>query len=141
MSYKIAVASSDGVYIDLPFGSADKFIIYEVDENREYLMVEIRKWEDTEAGTETTKKNVACGGGCSNVSAGTGCGGANIRKVSLIEDCRSIVCAEVGFKVRKQFAARAISVFDVEGKIQETLEKIIGYYDKIDHHQVYKINE
>lgn len=141
MLYRIAIASSDGVNIDLSFGAADRFMIYEVDENKGYHMVEIRKWEDVQADAGNENERGACGGGCSNAFAGTGCGGANIRKVSLIEDCRSIVCAEVGFKVRKQFAARAISVFDVQGEIREALEKIIGYYDKIDHHQVYRRNE
>ena len=30
MAYKIAVASSDGINIDLSFGVADEFLIYEI---------------------------------------------------------------------------------------------------------------
>jgi predicted Fe-Mo cluster-binding NifX family protein len=44
MSYKIAVATSDGIMVDLPFGAADSFKIYEVDDNKEYYVSEIREY-------------------------------------------------------------------------------------------------
>lgn len=133
MEYQIAVASSDGIHSDLSFGEAEKFLIYRVNSNQEYRLAEIRNWDESDTAEE--KEDVGCRSGCTNVHGGAGCGGANIRKVSLIEDCRSIVCSKVGLKVRKQFEARAISVFDIDTEIQKALEKIIAYYERIDHHQ------
>ena len=42
MSYKIAVATSDGLNVDLHFGSAPSFDIYDVD-GIDFLKVETRK--------------------------------------------------------------------------------------------------
>ena len=33
MAYKIAVASSDGVNIDVKFGATDSFLVYEIDDD------------------------------------------------------------------------------------------------------------
>lgn len=76
-----------------------------------------------------------CNYGCSG--QGGGCGGSEIlmSKVSIIEDCRCVVCKKVGFQAQKQFEKKAISVFDVECLVSEALEKITFYYKKIDNHE------
>lgn len=74
------------------------------------------------------------GEGCSG--RGHGCSGpADVSgRVAIIEDCRCVLCKKIGFQAQKQFEKKAISVFDVECEIKEALDKIISYYDKIDHH-------
>jgi len=131
MGYKIAVGTSDGENIDLKFGEVAAFHIYEV-EGKSYHLQEIRP-----AGEETgTCGTTGCAsGGCSG--DGHGCSGPNeiLGRVEKIADCRCIVCKKIGFQAQKQFEKKAISVFDIDCPIKEALEKISGYYDKIDRHE------
>lgn len=139
MSYKVAIASSDGRHVDLPFGEAPEFLIYEVDGNGEYVFTETRKWEEEAlpagSGHEVVPEKERGCGPVPCTGNGTRCGGAYLRKVELVEDCRAVICSDIGFKVRKQFASRTISVFDITGDIQKIIETIISYYDRIDHHR------
>ncbi len=137
LAYKIAVGSSDGIYVNLKFGEVTKFLIYEVtDEVR--LIEERIVINDTEI--QKTNEDSCSTSGCGNAGCGGNGGGCNgsldvISKVSLISDCRCVVCKKIGFQAQKQFEKKAISVFDVECKIDEALEKIVFYYGKIDKHK------
>ncbi len=143
MEYKIAVGSSDGFNIDLKFGEADRFLIYRVDENNcEFLETRAvshiadEKAEDNNCDEKTYGREGCAGNG-------QGCKGAAdvIDKVGMIADCRCVVCAKIGFQAQKQFERKAISVFDVECKIDDALKKIRYYYDKVDHHQSFRKQE
>ena len=137
LAYKIAVGSSDGIYVNLKFGEVTKFLIYEVTDKVRLIEerivsndTEIQKNNEDSCSTSGCV-NAGCGGN------GSGCNGASdvISKVSLISDCRCVVCKKIGFQAQKQFEKKAISVFDVECKIDEALEKIVFYYGKIDKHK------
>lgn len=152
MAYKIAVGSSDGESVDLKFGEVDEFLIYEVN-GKTYRKIEKRKYVD-----KGSRKNDLCDasadsrGSCGTTAGscgttvgscgtsagsckGSGCSGpADVAtKVSLIDDCRCVVCKKIGFQAQKQFEKKAISVFDVECSINEALDKITFYYDKLDN--------
>ena len=139
MSYKIALASSDGINIDLHFGSATSFLIYEVLDNKSFSLVETRLvQEDSEQSDEAkdSNQNTSCsqGAGC---GSGGGCGsnGAGIsNKVKLILDCRCVVCSKIGFNVTKQLEKNAIASFDVTCPIEDALNKIVKYFYSIDNH-------
>ena len=147
MSYLIAVASSDDVNVDVTFGAADGFSIYEV-EGTSYERKEFRKTPDREntgSSHSADKKTgdigiTSCGsedgdGACSG--GGTGCGhGVEISdKVVLLSDCRSIVCKKIGFKAQKQLEKRQVTCFDVACSVEDALNKISAYYDRIDNHR------
>ena len=148
MSYKIAIGSSDGIHVDLKFGEVRKFLIYEVGDDVSLTEERIVDEDPSENApsvnaTESVNAVEACGGsGCNSGCGGhgNGCGGAEavISKVSLIEDCRCVVCKKIGFQAQKQFEKKAISVFDVECLISEALQKITYYYNKIDHHESFR---
>jgi predicted Fe-Mo cluster-binding NifX family protein len=143
MAYTIAIASSDGVNVDLKFGQADKFYIYRVEE-KDIELAEIR---EVPVSSEDAGKALpgasscgsgdenSCGSGCSGNGHGCGGGGEVIAKVALIEDSRCVVAKKVGFQAQKQFERKAISVFDIEVSVKEALDKITSYYYKIDHRQ------
>ncbi|MDC7295018.1 hypothetical protein NXH67_16015 [Butyrivibrio sp. DSM 10294] len=151
MSYLIAVASSDGSNVDLTFGEAEFFRIYEV-EGTEYHEKEVRQVpaaeESDAAADQSSGEGKGCdsagAGGCGNGS-GSGCGNGNgggcggprghSVKVELIADCRSIVCKKIGFQATKQLEKKAIAGFDVSCGVDEALTKISAYYNKIDNHQ------
>ena len=154
MSIKVAVASSDGLNIDLPFGQAKSFFIYEL-KDKKFEFTEKREVPDTSnepALPESSSPQVFGGGcgsgfGCGSGSGGAfGCGGGAVcgsgggcgggasgplsPAVELLLDCRAIIAAQIGQNIRRQFERNAISVFDIELPIQEALEKLAAYYTK-----------
>lgn len=139
MSYKIAIGSSNGKNIDLKFGEVDEFLIYEVDEEAKLLEKRTVKKEQ-EKNNNPNISALKCGNksGCGN--QGNGCSGSEnvISKVSIIADCRCVVCKKIGFQAQKQFEKKAISVFDVECSVKDALEKITFYYKKIDNHESFR---
>ena len=138
MAYKIAIGSSDGINVDLKFGEVESFYIYNVEDSK-YELFETRAVNQDEKNEISEERDCADNGCGSNGCSGNGhgCSGPTdvIDKVTLIEDCRCVVCKKIGFQAQKQFERKAISVFDVECEISEPLEKISNYYEKIDNHR------
>lgn len=134
MSYKIAVASSDGININETFGSAKSFIIYEVTDGV-YSESEERFFQSET--TENSPDNCNSKGCGTSNSCGSGCGGQSnaSSKVELVSDCRAVVCRKIGFPIQKQLERKAISAFDVSCSIEEALRKITNYYSRIDSHE------
>lgn len=139
MSYKIAVASSNQINIDLNFGGAFEFLIYEVKDSGEYNLLETRS---TLQQKDEIKGELSCDTGCNSVcksgcegSSGCGDSQSDSPKVLLISDCRCVICKKVGFNIQKQLEKKAITTFDVDGTIEEALHKITTYFSRIDHHQ------
>ncbi|MBQ1661413.1 MAG: hypothetical protein II054_02815 [Treponema sp.] len=134
MGIKVAIASSDGINIDLHFGQAKQFAIYEL-ESGHFAFLENRDAPNSEQASDDTSPS-GCGGGFGGgCGGGNGCGssgGPASPRVELLLDCRSIVAAQVGQNVRRQFERNAVSVFDIELPIQEALEKLAAYYTKFE---------
>jgi nitrogen fixation protein NifX len=77
MSYKVAVASSDGKFINQHFGWAQQFMIFEIDDEGEYKFLELRENTpacDVEGHTED----------------------AMTRSVKLISDCDAVLASQIG---------------------------------------------
>jgi hypothetical protein len=130
MSYKIAIASSDERTIDLKFGSATAFLIYEVRDDGTWERLERRivsAGMKAEAPSSCGEKGECLGGGCHSS------GPANPR-VDLIADCRCLLCKKTGDPIQKQLDKKAISSFDITGEIEEALHKIVQYFYRVDHH-------
>jgi len=146
MSIKVAIASSDGLNIDLHFGQAKSFLIYELKGSKFELT---EKRELPVSGNESTSPDAAAelnfGGGCGGAGfgcgSGGGCGGSGggcgggasgplAPAVELLLDCRSVVAAQIGQGMGRQFQRNAISVFDIELPIEEALNKLAAYYLK-----------
>jgi hypothetical protein len=153
MSYKIAVASGDGINIDLSFGAASAFDIYEAEgtvyrlsETRQYVPLRENEADAPGRRDSASQENGVCSpasgqcGSCGsqsgcNSSGGCGGGGEASSKVQLISDCRCIICKKIGFPIQKQLEKLAITGFDVDCTVEEALTKITAYLDKIDNHQ------
>ena len=134
MGIKVAIASSDGINIDLHFGQAKQFAIYEL-ESGHFAFLENRDAPNSEQASDDTSPS-GCGGGFGGgCGGGNGCGssgGPASPRVELLLDCRSIVAAQIGQNIRRQFERNAVSVFDIELPIQEALEKLAAYYTKFE---------
>ena len=139
MSIKVAIASSDKINIDLHFGQASQFEIYELRgdhfeflETREAPKVEQLADEGAAGGTgfgAGCGSGFGCGSGCGG-GCGGGAGGPVSPVVQSLLDCRSVVAAQIGQNVRRQFERNAVSVFDIELPIEEALQKLAAYYLK-----------
>lgn len=152
MAYKIAVASSDGKQVDLHFGGAAFFHIYDVADDGSFTAAGRRSCPPAEAGGSPAAPGPAgcgapgsagsgCGaGGCA--PAGAACGGQGggygaagpSARVELLADVRAVVAAKIGFNVTKQLEKKAISGFDVDCTVQEALTKITKYFYSVDNH-------
>lgn len=132
MPYKVAVASSDEIHIDETFGSASRFLIYEITDDK-YKLIEERVFEEGNIDSQCGVSNGCNSGGC-NGGAKSGCSGneGNSQKVELIKDCRCVVCKKIGFQIIKQLERKAITAFDVNCTVQEALDKISFYYNRVD---------
>ncbi|MCR5284371.1 MAG: hypothetical protein K6D95_02120 [Treponema sp.] len=150
MSIKVAVASSDGLNIDLHFGQAKSFFIYEL-KDKKFEFTEKREVPASanEPASPETSSLQDFGGGCGagfgcgsgsggafGCGAGGGCGGGASGPLSpaveLLLDCRAIIAAQIGQNIRRQFERNAISVFDIELPVEEALNKLSAYYLKFE---------
>ena len=141
MAYKIAVASSDGINVDLHFGAAKNFLIFAVADDGKFELEEKRELKEEEIlAAENCSDSSKCKSGCGNGNgSGAGCGnGGASAKVEQISDVRAVVAAKIGFNVTKALEKKAIANFDVECPVQEALEKITKYFYSVDNHIRFK---
>jgi len=76
MSYKIAIASTDGIYVDAHFGGASSFLIYEVNGDGSYENKEVRivsgtsgdRSSDSIIPSGETENSCGSGSDCTNKS-------------------------------------------------------------------------
>ena len=138
MAYKIAVASSDGKTVNQHLGNASVLKIYTA-EGLDFQFSEDRKVE-LEKSEGKAECQSGCSSGCSSGN-GSGCsGGGNPQSVEIVADCRAVVAAKIGKNARRQLELRAISAFDIEIPVEETLSKITSYYHKLDS-KAFKIKQ
>ncbi len=103
MSQRIAIASSDGVNIDLHFARASGFYIYEIiDESSEYIEYRVNdatlsKHDENEF--ERTLKNLS--------------------------DCKAIIVSQVGLNALGFIQSRGFRVFEAPYRIESVLERFI----------------
>ena len=118
MAYLIAVATSDESKIDLHFGQAENYLIYEAD-GKEWRFAQKRDYVPSDKGGA---ENEGC---CAQAGA----------RVELLKDCRAVVAARIGFKVQKEFSKLGISIFDeLDCSVDEALKTITEYFYKTDNH-------
>ena len=129
--YLIAVATSDGVHVDTPFGEAERFEVYEITkdaycklEERTVVQHDVSVPKDGQGANLQTPDNDTEGCGCG--AGGHACEGSNDR-VECVADCAFVICSKIGFHMQKMLAKRAVTAFDVECTIDEALHKIGSY--------------
>lgn len=110
MTHRIAIASSDGRYIDLHFGRAQQFYIYDVDRS-DYHFVEIRKSRMILKHDANEFDSVA----------------------ESIKDCLAVFVSRIGKVALFYIMANGLRVFEAPYPIEGVLEKLIreGILDKV----------
>jgi nitrogen fixation protein NifX len=112
MSYKIAVASSDGKNINEHFGKANEFLIYKVD-GTNYKYLELRE------------ANSFCNNGQHNENK-------LLSSVEALAGCRAVLVSNIGNGAAKTLKSNGIEPLEVHGFIENALNKLSAYYAKAD---------
>lgn len=112
MSYKIAVASTDGKVVNQHFGRAAQFLIFEI-EDGQYKFLEL------------TKTNPFCNNGEHDDNR-------LLTAVEGLAGCRAVLVSQIGGGAAAALRGRGIEPFDIRELIEDALKKLIKYYSKID---------
>lgn len=106
-SYKIAVASSDGIVVNQHFGHAEKFLIYEISDGK-YNLTEIR--------TVTPV--------CNSGNHDDGKLAENLKK---IQDCKYLLVSRIGAGAASRAEHFGITPMEIPDIIEESIEKLISF--------------
>lgn len=112
MSVKVAVASSDGVRIDLHFGQCAGFRIYELGDDGVFRETELRMIDP----------------GCAN--CGSHDADSIARVIDALADCRAVAALRIGGETRRSFGAREIDLFDGVSDVADTLDRLARFYHR-----------
>ena len=120
--YKVAVATNDGVNVNVHFGHAAAFDVYEVDDvSGKFEKIEVRvKPED-------------CDGSCGD---GT-CGRQDVERSSMfaaaknLADLDYVLCQQLGPQAIQSLARFDVRAFDIALPIAEAIAKINLYRNKL----------
>lgn len=110
MSYRIALASSDGVHIDRHFGASDGFLIVEAAEDGTF-------WE-----VERRQVKAPCQHGYHD-------NGAMLEAVQALSDCRYVVAEAIGPGAQKALERQGILPLEIDGQTVETAVPKIHDYE------------
>lgn len=111
MSYRIAVGSSDGVYIDEHFATALQFFIYEV-KGDNYEFIEKRNNEELCECSRYHENRFA-------------------PLVEKIKDCRAILVGKIGPGAAAVLQENGIDSYNISESIDVALDKLVKYYGKL----------
>jgi len=111
MSYKIAVASTDGKVVNQHFGKADQFYIIEVDDESRYELIELREIPPV------------CQGGDHDDDD------AIQRNVKALSDCQYVLVSRIGQRAENELEKHGISVYVIPDMIEDALNKLISYVE------------
>ncbi len=122
-TYKIAIASEDGIAITLHFGKALKFYVYTYSDDQELLDVEVR---DVSGAFGEDEKEDDANFEVRGCHAGGGCMGRT-RTISMLSDCKCVVAGRIGEKVARNLEKNHITPFEVIADIDYVLDKLNKY--------------
>ena len=104
---KIAVASSDGIVVNRHFGHADKFYIYETEDD-DIRLLETRRVEPVCQGGNHDEKRL----------------GENMDK---IQDCTYLLVSKIGYGAVAAAEERGIMPYEIQGIIEESVQQLLNY--------------
>lgn len=105
MSYRIAIASSNGESVDQHFGQAQNFLIYEIG-SKSVDFVEDREVQLVQGETPHSEESLE-------------------RLVKLLEDCSAVFVLKIGVRSSKYLQLRNISIFEVDFSLNHIFTTLI----------------
>jgi nitrogen fixation protein NifX len=97
---KIAVASSNGKIIDLHFGDANRFIIFEI-EDGESKFHEIREKTDMKIDNHQERW---------------------VASIDLVEDCKAVICSKIGNEPTIELIKLGIKPIKLDCDVNEAVQ-------------------
>ncbi len=107
-AYRVALASTDNLFVDQHFGRAESFLIVDVDENGEYEEIEQRFVIPVCMGGHHDQNKLKKG-------------------VDGVSDCNFVIAARIGGGAQAELEDRGIAAFEMPGTVEEALKKLDGY--------------
>lgn len=98
---KIAVASTNGKMIDLHFGDANQFLVYEIAEKKAKFK-EIRSKTDLPLENHTDRW---------------------VASIDLIDDCKAVLCRKIGKEPTIELRKLGIKPIELDCEVDEALEE------------------
>jgi nitrogen fixation protein NifX len=108
MSYRIAVASTDGKVVNQHFGRTEQFYIIEVNEDETYKSIEIRKLPPSCLGANHDDDTMQ----------------GNVESLS---DCKYVLVSRIGQGAENVLDRQGITSYVIPGLIEESVNKLISY--------------
>ncbi len=105
VSFKVAVASSDGKFVNQHFGKADKFLIIEINDKGESEFLELRRTAPRCGGSKDLKEKTS----------------------DLISDCKVLLISQIGSGAAKKLISRGIEPLIMPMIITDALEELNNY--------------
>ncbi len=107
-SYKIAVASSDGIVVNQHFGHADQFLIFDVMGDGSFRFIETRTVEPVcSYGDHDDRKLIE-----------------NLQK---FQDCKYLLVSKIGTGASTQAERLGITPMALPDMIEESIRKVISF--------------
>lgn len=103
---RVAVASSDGRYVNDHFGRARQFLVFEIKDDQ-FRFLEVRENVPPCLGGEHDDHRLA-------------------RTVELFSDCRGVLVSRIGPGAIEALAARGIEAYVIPDFIDEALKRLIS---------------
>lgn len=114
-TFKIAVASSDGIVVNNHFGKAKQFYIYQVKDDKQQF-IEIRTMTPVCTNSSHEDKKLM----------------ENLQKLS---DCGYLLVSRIGTIAANAAESIGIESYEIPGMIEESIEQLIKY---IKIHQLFQ---
>ncbi|MDT3426748.1 putative Fe-Mo cluster-binding NifX family protein [Paenibacillus forsythiae] len=111
MSYKLAVGSSDGEFVDQHFGRSERFYIYEVSDDGEWSLLEVRENATTRAEGEHQTGELS-------------------QTIELLKDCSKVLVLQIGPGAQANLKQLGIMVYSSRGTVEDALAKLIAFESK-----------
>ncbi|WP_424354728.1 NifB/NifX family molybdenum-iron cluster-binding protein [Methanobacterium sp. MBAC-LM] len=109
MPLKVAIASSDGKSIDLHFGQAPDFLIFEIKENGDSKFIEARKNIPPSDDPNLLENH----------------DNALAKSVDLISDCDVVLASQIGPSASKAILSCSVQSYSIRGLlIEKALKKL-----------------
>ena len=104
-SLRVAVASSDGKYVNQHFGHAQQFLIFDLQDNGKYKFIELRK------------NAPSCSGGVGNSDA-------REKTLDVLEDTDVVLVSHIGPGAVESLISRGIQPYKTPTFIVEALKNL-----------------
>ena len=107
-TYRVAVATQTGDSVDVHYGRASRFQIYEIEELESIDLIEVRELIPVCADGEHDPVRLE----------------ENAKKLN---DCRCVIASRIGPGALNSLAAEGIEGYELPGDIEEAIDRMVRY--------------